>query len=88
MAPSDPDSDHGRFRPGPIHPGWPGLIDKWLRDPAIRRTLFIAFLGTLIALVLIVAFGGPLALACLFGPVAGGSGIALWRGIRASHDHA
>jgi hypothetical protein len=56
---------------------WPELADQWMRVAAIRWSPFAAFVGTLTALVLVVAIGGPLALACIFGPLAGGSGYAL-----------
>jgi hypothetical protein len=70
----------------PVHPpgpaSWLEFVDRWLHEPAIRRTLFAAFLVTLATLVLIVVAGGPLALACIFGPLSGGTGYALWRAKR------
>lgn len=63
------------------------VIDGWLRDAAIRRSILIAFLASLATLVAIVALSGPLVLGCLLGPLLGGSaGLATFRRARrASH---
>ncbi|HWM04492.1 MAG TPA: hypothetical protein VNP92_19315 [Actinophytocola sp.] len=41
---------------------WPEIINSWLHDPDIRRTLFAAFVVTAVALVLIAKLGGSFAL--------------------------
>jgi hypothetical protein len=62
---------------------WVEFVDRWLHDVAIRWTLFAAFVCTLATVVLLVVVGGPLALACIFGPLVGGTGsYAAWRRIR------
>lgn len=62
-------------------------FDGWLRTSEIRHTLLAAFFGTLTALVLIVLFGGPLALSLLAGPAVGGGGYALWRRVQTTTSH-
>lgn len=41
------------------------MIDKWLHEPAIRRTGLVAFLAVLVTLVLVAMVVGPAAVALL-----------------------
>jgi hypothetical protein len=79
VAPDNPAGDPPGSR-------WPELFNRWLHDQAIRRTLLVAFLSTLVALVVLPLTGGPFALAYVFGHLSGGTGYAICRALRRRRD--
>lgn len=80
--PTNTTSAHEQLNPfrRPEHPAWRELFDGWLREPAIRRTMFAAFICALITVVALPLAGGPLALTAVVAPLTGGTGYAVWRG--------